>query len=74
MKIHHVLFSDFIGRDMLETLCNRLVMVEREPGDDGRVTGFITEAGNRIQCVTDPRDVNCNTCQHVWRNIRGRAA
>lgn len=68
MKIHHVLMHDFIGRDQMETLCNRLVRVQR--GTDDRPTIFTTEKGTVFNCVMDPRDVTCNTCQHVWRNIK----
>lgn len=67
MKIHHVLLNDFIGQDQLETLCNRLVQAVHI---DDKLSHFVTEAGNTVQCVGDPRDVTCSTCQHVWRNIK----
>lgn len=66
---HHLL-PDQGGRDVMETLCNILVIPSRTLD---AITHFETRAGNRIQCVFEPRDVNCNTCQHVWRNIRGQS-
>lgn len=70
MKIHHALLREFLGHDQIETLCNRLVVVVRDDAD--RPTSFKTSpAGNTIQLTEEPRDVTCNTCQHVWRNIRG---
>lgn len=70
---HHVL-PDQGGRDVMETLCDLLVVPIRDVSREQRITEFRTyEAFNIIQCVFDPRDVSCNTCQHVWRNIKGTA-
>ena len=67
-RIHHVLPETIPDDGLMETLCNRAVKVSRS-GDF--LSGFTTvPVGNVIQCVFDARDVTCNTCQHVWRNIR----
>ena len=68
MKIHHVLFKDFIGHDTMETLCNRLVKASRV--NDSLTGKWMTEAGNVMQCVADPRDVTCSTCKFVWKRIK----
>lgn len=68
MKIHHVLFKDFIGNNVMETLCNRIVIASRV--NDTLTGKWMTTCGNVIQCVEDPRDVTCQTCQFVWRRIK----
>lgn len=77
MKIHQALLQDFIGRDVIETLCNRVVVVVRKDNNpEGPPIGFKTSPsatwpeGRTIQIVENPCDVTCNTCQHVWRKIR----
>lgn len=65
---HHAL-PDQGGRDMMETLCNIVIVPQR--GTDDRITSFKTLAGHEIQIMFDERGVSCNTCQHIWRNIRG---
>ena len=71
MKIHHVLLIDHIGQSVMETLCNRIVYPQRDEAQT--IIGFRTERGNTIQCdVYNGRSVTCNTCQHVWRNIKGK--
>lgn len=69
MKIHHAL-PDQGGQELMETLCNMLVVPVRNESKPGllRFTSFRT--GGPINVVFDPRDVTCNTCQHVWRKIR----
>jgi hypothetical protein len=56
------------GDDLMETLCNRIVVPVRNEAET--ITSFKTAVGNPIQCVFTAGDVTCNTCQHVWRNIR----
>lgn len=65
---HHVL-PDQGGKDVMETLCNILIVPQR--GDDEKITSFKTVAGNPIQIMFDDRGVSCSTCQYVWRNIKG---
>lgn len=67
---HHVL-PDQAGNDTMETLCNLIVTPVRDHED--RIVHFNSPAGHRIQILFDPRGVSCNTCQHVWRNIKGEA-
>ena len=69
-RIHHAL-PDQAGRDVMETLCDILIIPQRE-GD--MITKFHTaKANNPISVLFDPRGVTCNTCHHVWRNIKGEA-
>lgn len=68
---HHVL-PDQGGRDVMETLCNILIVPQRD--NEQRITSFKTWSGqNPIQIMFDERGVTCNTCQHIWRNIKGEA-
>lgn len=67
---HHVL-PDQGGRDQMETLCNIVIVPIRD--NEERIQRFVTLAGHTIQTMFDHRGVNCNTCQHVWRNIKGEA-
>lgn len=72
---HHLLLAEQFGQPAMETLCNRLVFpIRGEINGADQILAFASEAGNQIQCVFDARDVSCNTCAHVWRNIRGRTA
>lgn len=67
MKIHHVLLNEFNGQDVLETLCGRVVTRVRD--ENLKTVRFRTEACDNFNISHVPRDVSCNTCQHVWRNI-----
>lgn len=68
MKIHHSFIDEFHGRDTLETLCNRIVTRVRDP--EGKTLRFKTDACDNFPLTSDPRDVTCSTCQHVWRTLR----
>lgn len=69
MKIHGLLLRDQSGADVMETLCNRVVAPHRDP-QTKMIKYFVTTAGNQMQCVFEPRDTTCQTCQFIWRNIR----
>lgn len=67
-RIHHML-PDQGGQDVMETLCNILVVPVRNP--DEHILYFYTLIGeNPIQCMFDERGVSCNVCQKVWNSLR----
>lgn len=69
---HHVLLSEQLGNDAMETLCNIIIIPHRN--GEGKISHFTTQTGYTIQCLFDERGVSCNTCQHVWRNTGARNA
>jgi hypothetical protein len=69
-KVHRILETDCLSNPGLttETLCHREVKAERD--EFGLLKNFTSlRTGQPLKVVwTDQFD--CNTCRHVWKNIR----